>query len=128
MNKKKSYTFLLLAAAYFVLHYMQHHTVGPESFRFYAKDIILVPFLMLGINATMESLGIKARVGIKELILTIITCTIAFEFIFPALGMAFAPDIIDVICYIFGGSFYYMLFLRQINLHETQFILKPDDL
>ena len=83
---------------------------------------------MLGINATMVSLGIETRIGIKELILTILTCTIAFEFIFPRFGMAFAPDLLDVICYIFGGSLYYILFLRKSNMCENQFILKPDDL
>ena len=107
---------------------MQFHSLGPEALRFYGKDFILIPFLMLGINVAMISLGIDAKVGIKELILTILTCSIAFEFIFPKFGMAFEPDVVDVFCYFFGGSIYYILFLRKVNLPETQYILKPDDL
>lgn len=128
LDRKKSYTFCVLACVYFVLHFLQNHGLGPEVLRFYGKDIILVPFLMLGINATMLSLDIKTRVGIKELILTILTCTIAFEFVFPKFGMAFEPDVLDVFCYIFGGSIYYILFLRRVNMPEIQYILKPDDL
>lgn len=128
MNRKKSYTFLVLAGVYFVLHYLQHYGLGSEILRFYAKDIILVPFLILGINATMLSLGIETRIGFKELILTILTCTLAFEVVFPSFGMAFAPDIVDVICYIFGGGLYYILFLRKNAVRKFPLILKPHDI
>jgi len=128
LDIKKSYTFLILAGGYFILHYLQYNGLGPEVLRFYAKDIILIPFLMLGINATMTYMGISPKIGIRELILTILTCSIAFELIFPKFGMAFESDIVDIFCYIFGGSLYYVFFLRKNNIRESQFILKPDDL
>lgn len=123
LTKKMSYSFLALAGVYFAVHYLQFHGLGPELVRFYAKDIILVPFLMLGINATTLALGLATRIGIKELTLTILTCSIAFEVIFPKFGMAFEPDIVDVLCYIFGGSLYYIYILRTTKRHETQYIL-----
>src|SRR5690554_5690772 len=128
LNKKKSYTFFILVTVYFIIHYIQFHGFGPEVVRFYAKDIILVPFLMLGINATTTTLGKQIRIGLKELILTVLICTLAFELIFPRFGMAFAFDLSDIICYVIGASLYYFLFLHKSKTDENQYILKPDNL
>lgn len=121
MNRRKSYLFFVLAFLYFVLHFFQHHNIGPWYIRFYAKDILLVPFLMLGIKTTTQVLGISVRVGVKELVATTLTCIFAFELIFPRLGMAFAPDFIDIICYIIGAVLYFILFLQKNRKKKTNY-------
>ena len=120
MNKKKAYKLFTLTAIYLVLHYLQTHGLGPEILRFYGKDLILIPILILGISSTTILFNIPVRIRFKELILTILVCIISFEFIFPRYGMAFERDLADILCYISGGLFYYIFFLRSVEKHKNQ--------
>jgi len=113
LQKSKAYTTLILTAFYFVLHYLQAHSVGPEFIRYHGKDLILVPLLILGIKTASAILGIPIQIRIKELIATILVCTFAFEIFFPKLGMAFAFDLVDVSFYFIGGIFYFITFLSK---------------
>lgn len=113
MNKKEAQTLFILAAIYLVLHYLQRHGLGPEFLRYYGKDLILVPILILGISSSITLLGKPAIIDLKELIITIVVCIIAFEFIFPAFGMAFERDWADILSYLAGGIFYYFVFLKD---------------
>lgn len=124
MTSREKYVFLIFTAVYFVLHYIQHHGIGFELLRFYGKDLLLVPFLMLGIKTTAYILGIKINIGLKELIATVLTCILSFEVIFPRLGMAFAPDLIDVFCYVIGGIFYFILFLQKPDKKKSTYIFE----
>lgn len=120
MNSIKGHTLFILAAIYLVLHYMQAHGIGPELIRFYGKDLIFIPILILGISSTMTVFKMNSKIRIKELILTILVCIVSFEFVFPTFGMAFERDLADISCYIIGGLFYYILFLRSSDNHKNQ--------
>ncbi|NEN22502.1 hypothetical protein G3O08_03165 [Cryomorpha ignava] len=120
MNKKEAYTLFLLAAIYLVVHYMQAHGRGPVLLRFYGKDLTLIPFLILGISSASALFNISVKIRFKELILTVIVCIVGFEFIFPRFGMAFERDMADMLCYIAGGLFYYIVFLRSAEKHKIQ--------
>ena len=120
MNKKKAYTLLTLAAIYLVLHFIQNHGLGPEILRFHGKDLILIPILILGISSTTILFEIPVTIRINELILTIVVSIISFEFIFPRFGMAFERDSADILCYISGGLFYYIVFMRTSENHKNQ--------
>lgn len=124
MTKRESHIFFLLVVLYLSVHFCQHHDLGPALMRFYAKDLLLVPFLILGIKATGDSLGFKIRIGLKELILTILVCSLAFEWIFPSFGMAFATDFVDIICYLIGGILYFVLFLRKKINKKSEYIFE----
>lgn len=118
MENKRNITLFLLVAAYLFLHYIQSHNVGPEILRFYGKDIILIPFLILGINASNDILKLNLVISLKELITTTLYCIIAFEIVFPTFGMAFEADIIDVACYIFGAILFYFAFLKSYKKQQ----------
>lgn len=92
---------------------MQSYGVGSETIRFYGKDIILIPFLILGINAANEILKLNLRISYKELIITTVYCIIAFEGVFPYYGMAFEADTMDILCYIFGALLSYFAFFKS---------------
>lgn len=120
MNKKEAQTIFIFTTFYLVLHYLQNHGNGPEIIRFYGKDLILVPLLILGISSATTLFQVPAKIRFKELVLTIIVCITAFEFLFPRFGMAFERDLGDILCYISGGLFYYFVFLRTADKHSNQ--------
>jgi len=120
MNKIEAHTIFVFTAFYLVLHYLQNHGLGPEIIRFYGKDLILVPLLILGINSAATFFHVPTKIRFKEVVLTIIVCIIAFEFLFPRFGMAFERDPVDILCYTLGGVFYYFLFLRKADKHKNQ--------
>jgi len=92
---------------------MQAYGIGSQAIRFYGKDIILIPFLILGINAANEILKLNLRISHKELIITTVYCIVAFEYVFPYYGMAFEADAMDILCYIVGANLSYFAFFKS---------------
>lgn len=113
MNRKADISLFFLSGFYLLLHLLQSYGIGPELIRFYGKDIILIPFLILGINAANEILKLKLKISPKELIITTVYCIVAFEFVFPNYGMAFEADSVDILCYIFGAILSYFVFFKS---------------
>ena len=120
MKKRETYAILLLSALYLMLHYLQNHGIGPEWIRFYGKDLILVPLLILGISSATALFQMPVRIRFNELVLTTLVCIITFEFMFPRFGMAFERDMVDILCYIAGALNFYFLFLWKGDKHKNQ--------
>jgi hypothetical protein len=104
---------------YFAAHHAQRFGWGPEVFRFYAKDLLLVPLLLCASILVMSVLKKSFKPGTKELVVTVLYVTLVFEIILPIFGTNFVTDLVDILCYALGALFY-KLFLR-----DTNFIIAP---
>lgn len=97
------------------MHHAQAFGWGGTAFRFYAKDIIIVPLVLSATGITMQLLKKDFRPGMKEVIAAVIYISLVFEILLPAFGTKFETDVIDVICYGIGGILYFALF-RNVHL------------
>jgi predicted membrane channel-forming protein YqfA (hemolysin III family) len=118
MANIKRYTVPALVAVYFAAHHAQHFGWGPEVFRFYAKDFLLVPLLLCASVFVMGIFKKSFAPGTKEIVLATVYAAIAFEVILPNFGTNFAPDLADILCYTLGALFY-GIFLKDTEIVNT---------
>jgi hypothetical protein len=102
-----------LLGAFFILHFLQKMGIGPEFIRYYFKDVILVPLLVIAIKMCGELLGRKLAVNKKELLITVVYVSVAFEWILPKLELAYPGDWIDVCCYAIGAWLYNIYIVEE---------------
>lgn len=93
---------VLLVAAYFALHLMQHYALGPELMRFYGKDVLLVPMLAAGIAISTSLAGFSTCITLRNLLLTGVYAAMVFEVILPAIGNQYQTDRYDLAAYALG--------------------------
>jgi hypothetical protein len=100
---RMGYGLMAMTALYFVVHHAQKFGWGSEIFRFYTKDILLIPIILSATTITFKLLKKRFYPGNKEIVAAVIYATILFELVLPHFGMSFAMDPIDILCYIMGG-------------------------
>jgi hypothetical protein len=108
-TKSGTYSFIFLLSIYLLLHAAQVWGLGPEWIRFYGKDIILVPLLLLGVTRVQSIVNRKVDIRYKEIIILVIYVSIVFEVIIPLIRTNITSDIWDVVMYIAGAALYQVL-------------------
>jgi hypothetical protein len=108
--------YLLLACIllYLLTHHAQTFGWGSWVFRFYIKDVLIVPVLLSAVGIAMSVLKKDFDPGKKEVWIAVIYVTLAFEILMPIFGTNIEFDPFDVICYAIGGFVYYV-FLRDVH-------------
>jgi len=109
MTKNKGHWVFLLSAIYLVLHYMQHHEIGPSIIRYYAKDLILVPLLLGCVSMTSQFFNKHIQIGTKEVAIAVVYCGIVFELVLPRFAENVHFDFIDLVCYCIGGAAWHFI-------------------
>lgn len=87
------------------------------------NDLLCLPILLELVQISMQFIVAKNYVLSKfQLIVSILYCSLLFEYFLPNQSTAFYSDPIDVICYIFGGlSWYFILNRDQIKNSKNGF-------
>lgn len=111
----------MLVLLYLIAHHAQSFGWGPETFRFYMKDVLIVPLVISAVGIVMGIFTKDFKPGKKETIIAVVYITLVFEIILPLFGTKFAFDPADVVCYAAGGLLYY-IWLREV--HSTTVQLK----
>lgn len=109
-TKSGSYSFIIILSLYLLLHTFQMRGIGPEWIRFYGKDLIIVPLILLGTTRLQAILNRKIEIQKKEIILLVIYISLVFEVIMPLIKPGKTTDIWDILMYIAGAQIYYLLF------------------
>lgn len=94
---------LVMVAAYFFTHYLQHFVRGPGWLRHYGKDLLLVPMIISAVEITAQFLNKPIAIRTKEVVLAVLAVSVAFEWIIPALSKNQTGDPWDVAMYLAGG-------------------------
>ena len=115
-GKKEERLAVLLLAIYFTLHLMQARGIGPEYVRFYTKDLILIPLLIIATKLVLIVFQKKIGIGAKEIVITTVYVSVAFEVFFPILDLASGGDWIDVCCYAFGALVYHRWVVNEKHI------------
>lgn len=118
-TKSGTYSFIALLSIYLMLHAAQVWGIGPEWIRFYGKDLIIVPLLLLGITRIQSILNRKIEIRGKEIILLVIYVSLVFEVIIPFIKTNITSDIWDILMYSSGAAFYYLTI--RFRLEQTKF-------
>lgn len=114
---------VVIVAAYFALHLMQHYALGPELLRFYGKDVLLVPVLASGVAISTGLAGMNIKITFPKLLLTGIYVAVVFEFILPHFGEQYHTDWYDLPAYALGVIIAWLLLwqYRRSSPYGTDF-------
>ncbi len=117
MRQARGYGLVAMMALYFVVHHAQKFGWGSEIFRFYTKDLLLIPIVLSATTIIFKLLKKRFYPGNKEITAAVIYATILFEFVLPNFGMGFVMDPIDILCYALGGLAFRLIF-KDFHLIE----------
>lgn len=87
------------------------------------NDLLCIPILLELVQVSMQLIIRKNYVLNKfQVIISIIYCSLLFEYFLPIYSNTFCSDPIDVICYLIGGIFWkFILNKQQIKNSKNRF-------
>ncbi len=103
MSARRAYLLLLLLSAYYFIHWAQEHLAGPEWVRFYAKDLLFIPTLMLAVQGAGMLGGKVFQSGFRQIMLATVYSILVFEVFLPVFSERYAGDWKDALAYATGA-------------------------
>ncbi len=113
-----SYILLLLLCTYLFLHFGQHYNIGPTWLRYYGKDLILVPILLLGTKVIGNEINRPFSPTTTHIVVLVAYVSLVFEGIIPHIKEVGSPDLKDIFMYVIGGITY--LIFNQTLSHKIK--------
>lgn len=108
-----------LLALYFGIHFLQAHDIGPEVVRYYGKDFLFLPALMLCVRHAAQLGGITFHFAGKHLLIALLYTIAVFEILLPTLSSKYHRDPMDVAAYALGSVICYAA-LRRIKTSSSK--------
>lgn len=115
MNKQSHIVFTALVGLYLALHFAQHNSLGPDWLRFYGKDLLMVPVLLLAVQIVCTEIERPFKMSIGTIALSVMYVSLVFEVFIPWLRPNANGDWTDVLAYVAGGVLYALLIK---NVHK----------
>lgn len=107
---------------------MQHYQLGFEWMRFYGKDIILVPLLLIGTQIIGNEIGKPLQVSRAQITIIVAYVSLVFEGIIPWVKPEMNSDPMDILMYATGGLGFYLFkekFLNKASWKSSKPVLLP---
>jgi hypothetical protein len=100
------YWFYIFSIIFWVNRYWLR-PVGNALFDNWLNDLLCLPILLELVQFSMRIiLRKKYTLSTFQMLVSVVYCSILFEYILPQNSSAYKADIIDIICYSIGGLFW----------------------
>jgi hypothetical protein len=97
---------LFATGCYFVVHWLQHHGIGHTVIRFYVKDLIFMPCLLITVKFSAGMLGRGIHFTRHQVFGAWLYVSVVFEGFLPLISENYHADHYDIAAYALGSGLY----------------------